>query len=99
MKSSFYKDRALILKKEEDQYLGSDLILSWAEESANEYLLHHKYKEVEGVFDYHNTTNPIIFPPSQNFLTSKPLIEQSVVFQFIANLPKGMILQRLVVLD
>ena len=99
MKSSFYKDRALILKKEEDQYLGSDLILSPAEASANEYLMQYKYKEVDGVFDDHNTSNPVIFPPSQNFLTSKPLIQQSVVFQFIASLPKGIILQRLVFLE
>ena len=89
---NFYKDRAAVLKKENSQYLGADLILSSSETAANDFLMRHKYKEVLSVFDDSNTTNisqTSVFPPSQNFVITKHLILDSNVYKFIANLPKG----------
>ena len=66
-------------------------MLSPSESAANEFLMYDKHKEILNVFDNHNKTSSDIFPPSQNFLVSKPLIEQSEVFNFIKKLPKGML--------
>lgn len=89
MEPNFYHDRAILIEKEDNEYLGSDLVLSPSEEAANEVLMYDKHKEILNVFDNHNKTRSDIFPPSQNFLVSKPLIEQSKVFYFIQKLPKG----------
>ena len=85
----FFRERKKVLRKEDDEWLGSELILSTSEKIANDYLMQHKQKEVLEVFNDHNTTNPTVFPPSQNFLTARPLILKSEVFKFIKNMPKG----------
>ena len=51
--------------------------------------MRHKHKEVFEVFNDHNVTKPTVFPPSQNFLTARPVILESEVFKFIKNMPKG----------
>ena len=85
----FYRERKEIIQKEGEEYLGSELILTTSEKLANDYLMRHKHKEVLNAFNDHNTSHPVIFPPSQNFLTSKPLIQKSEVFKFINKMPKG----------
>ena len=79
----------MILHKEDEQYLGSALVLSTSEKLANDHLMSFKRQEILNVFNNHNSTIPAVFPPSQNFLNSKPLILQSEVFRFIRNMPKG----------
>ena len=89
MDQDFYRERKKILNKENEEYLGSDLLLTTSEKIANGYLMRHKRKEILDVFDDHNTSNPAVFPPSQNFLISKQLILKSEVYKFIASMPKG----------
>ena len=89
MDQDYYRERKEIIQKEGKEYLGSELILSTSEKLANDYLMRHKHKEVLDAFNDHNTSHPVIFPPSQNFLTSKPLIQRSEVFKFIHEMPKG----------
>ena len=89
LKKDFFRERKKILQKEDDEWLGSELILSTSEKIANDYLMRYKHKEVLEVFNNHNVTNPTVFPPSQNFLTARPLILESEVFKFIKNMPKG----------
>ena len=86
---NFYHDREILLKKEDREYLGSDLVLSPSESAANEFLMYDKHKEILEIFNNHNESSSNSFPPSQNFLVSKPFIEESAVFHFIKNLPKG----------
>ena len=79
----FLHDRAEILEAENSEYLGSDLQLTPAENSANSILMAHKINELEGAFESDN------FLPSRNFYTVKTKIEESDVFQFIKAMPKG----------
>ena len=89
MDQDFYRERKKILNKENEEYLGADLLLTTSEKIANGYLMRYKRKEIMDVFNDHNTSNPAVFPPSQNFLISKQLILKSEVYKFIANMPKG----------
>ena len=88
--TDFYQERAILMEKENNEYLGSDLILSPSEITANTILMKDKQNEIMKAFDNHNNTHKATFPPSHSFLTSRPAIEQSKVFEFIRKLPKGM---------
>ena len=90
LEPSFYHDREVLMEKEDNEYLGSDLVLSPSEIFANSVLMNVKHSEILNVFQNHNKTTSQLFPPSRNFLVSKSIIEQSDVFKFIKRMPKGM---------
>ena len=91
LEPSFYHDRKVLLQTEDNEYLGSDLLLSTPEIFANNFLMNAKHREILNAFYNHNTTKARLFPPSHNFLVAKSTIEQSNVFKFIKKMPKGII--------
>ena len=75
--------RSKILKTEFANHLGEDLILTETEQKVNEKLMLEKWKELDDAIQTGE------FLPSKSFYLSKPEIEKSKVYQFIAQMPKG----------
>lgn len=79
----FYSDRDQILATEDSQYLGADLILNGYETLANIGLMNMKNAELDKGF------SDSFYPPSMSFFKSKAQIENSSVFNFLKEMPKG----------
>ncbi|KAK4873083.1 hypothetical protein RN001_015112 [Aquatica leii] len=80
----YWSDRDKLIAIEESQMLGSDVVLTEEEEAVNEFLMKDKLREYDSGF-----TNPRLFSPSRHFFEVRDNIEESNVFKFIKQMPKG----------
>lgn len=83
----FLEERSVILEQESGMFLGSNLQLSVSEQFANQKLMAAKREELAKFAD-----PGLEFPPSRMFYESKSVIETSKVFEFIREMPKGLLL-------
>ncbi|XP_050295454.1 adenosine deaminase 2-like [Anthonomus grandis grandis] len=81
---NYLKQRDAILKREQEEFIGGNMVLTQKEEKVNGYLLELKKNEL--VESYKNFS---AFLPAKNFLIAKEDIELSKVFQFIKKVPKA----------
>lgn len=84
MAGNYWAERAKLIKEDEYCSLGSDIVLSEAEEKANQILMGYKFAEITEGFSH-----PEKFLAAQNFLKAKDGIDKSEVFKIINELPKG----------
>lgn len=84
MAGNYWDDRDKLLKKDESCSLGSTIILSDAEEKANQILMRYKFKEITEGFH-----QPEKFLAAQHFFKAKHGIDNSEVFKIVQKLPKG----------
>ena len=80
---NYLSQRNKLLKKEQENHLGSDMTLDGFEVKANKKLMEDKLKELDDAM----LTGD--FGPSKSFCLSKTNIENSQVFKFIKKMPKG----------
>ncbi|XP_030845184.1 adenosine deaminase AGSA [Strongylocentrotus purpuratus] len=83
--ATYLGQRNQFLKSEIGEGVGAKLVLNEKEKRVDDILLAAKRKEVAQGFSE-------TFPPTVNFLTGKPLVEKSAVFDIIKRMPKGGIL-------
>ncbi|CAG9837714.1 unnamed protein product [Diabrotica balteata] len=82
--SQYLKTRENVVKEEIQCAIGYNLELNEKENIVNEYLMKHKYKELdEGFLDPQN------FLAGNHFFKVKDKVENSKVFEFIKKIPKG----------
>jgi adenosine deaminase CECR1 len=82
--AEFLAERNDVLAAEASQSLGADVVLNELEQMVNDVLLMSvKIAELNSAFVNDD------LPSSRNFLTAKPMIDRSDVFQFIRGMPKG----------
>ncbi len=74
--ANYVNSRNAIFEAEQDNYLGSDISLSWDETEANHYLTKWKSQELEEALVSGD------FGPARSFYLSKPDIEASKVFKY-----------------
>ena len=89
---TYQKQRQELLISESLKRLGGEIVLTPAEQTVNQILLAAKKTEVED-----SLIRGKMFPPSENFLLSKPYIDASRVFQMLTKMPKGMSASKLFV--
>lgn len=82
--ADYWTDRAAFIRNEELLAFGSQIILSAKEKRVNKELMEAKWKELADGFK-----NPGMFPPAKHFFEAKKDIEESAVFGFIQQMPKG----------
>ncbi|XP_069759809.1 adenosine deaminase 2-A [Narcine bancroftii] len=76
-------DRDRMMKAEQFEFMGGNLLLTNKETKVNDILMKIKTKEIaEGM-----ETGK--FPPAMHFFSAKELIKQSTVFNILRKLPKG----------
>lgn len=80
--ATYLGQRKQFLSSEIGQGVGAKLVLNEKEKRVDHILVAVKRKEVAQGFSE-------TFPPTVNFLTGKPLVERSVVFDIIKRMPKG----------
>lgn len=83
----YWTQREKLLNDEESLIMGSSIILSSNEKIVNDYLMKQKWEELDYGFK-----NPGSFIPAHHLFDILSYIEQSDVFHFIRNLPKGALL-------
>ena len=83
----FLQDRELILEEEGEMFLGANLDLTAMELFANHHLMTAKKEELDNFFRRGGD-----FPPAQSFFQSKRNIERSPVYEFIQDMPKGLLI-------
>lgn len=81
---TYERKRREISNEENDQRLGSQLVLNGEESIVNKYLMKLKEKEME-VYD----SGMAIHPSSILFTDAKKQIDQSKIFHFLRKMPKG----------
>ena len=81
---TYMKNRQHLLLSESLKRLGGEIVLSPAEQKANDILMKAKRSEIESSLQGGKP-----FPVAANFILSKPLIDASPVFQLITKMPKG----------
>lgn len=91
-RNSYIKARNDILLEEQNMRIGHDVVLNANEQKVNAILM--KYKQLE--VNRSRVSNGEPFPPSVNFLVGKPLVEKSRVFQIIKSMPKGMLVNNVI---
>lgn len=84
MAGNYWTDRVKLLKEDENFALGSDVILSEAEQKANTILMRYKFAEMSEDFQH-----PEKYLPAQNFLKVRKEIDKSKIFNILKKLPKG----------
>ncbi|XP_061183269.1 adenosine deaminase AGSA-like [Saccostrea echinata] len=84
-RNGYIKARNEVILAESNMRIGRDVVLDKTEQRVNDILM--KYKELE--INKSRTLNGAPFPPSIDFLVSKPMVEKSQVFQIIKLMPKG----------
>jgi hypothetical protein len=82
----FVAERKRLIALENDNFLGSDLVLSDSEIKFQSKLMSHKVRELLSGFISSD------FPPAKSFFQAKKEIEESGVFKDIQTLPKGGVL-------
>lgn len=80
----YWTDRQSFIKREESQMLGSSIVLNEKEQIVNKILMDYKHSEYDAGFK-----DPGTFAPGRHFFNSKRDVENSKVFQFIQEVPKG----------
>lgn len=85
-KNTYIRARNEMIFAESNMRIGHDIVLNNQEQKVNQKLM--KYKQLE--INESRVQNGKPFPPSVSFLTGKPLVEKSQVFQMIKLMPKGM---------
>lgn len=80
----YWKAREKFLEEERSESFGADLKLTEKEEQVNHIFMKYKKQEMEEGFD-----NPKIFPPAMHFFEAKKLIDKSLLFSLIKQMPKG----------
>lgn len=83
--SEVLAERNRILAEEDKRFLGGSLTLNAMEKTANGVLMNVKEEE------YIRSFFSADFPPANHFFQSKQAMLQSQVYQFIRNMPKGLI--------
>ncbi|XP_048728316.2 adenosine deaminase 2-like [Ostrea edulis] len=84
-KNTYIRARNEMIFAESNMRIGHDIVLNNQEQKVNQKLM--KYKQLE--INESRVQNGKPFPPSVSFLTGKPLVEKSQVFQMIKLMPKG----------
>ncbi|CAH1155578.1 unnamed protein product [Phaedon cochleariae] len=80
----YWKNRAILMKKDRRHALGSSLKLTKEEQKVNGILMNYKLREFDEGFQ-----NPESFLAAKHFFEAKEGIEQSKVFKLIKKIPKG----------
>lgn len=83
-KYNYWNIRAQLIHDDEARMIGSQILLTEAEEKVNQILMTHKLKEYDEGFD-----NPGVFAPGRHFFDARADIEKSEVFKLIQKMPKG----------
>ncbi|XP_053574835.1 adenosine deaminase 2 isoform X2 [Bombina bombina] len=78
-----WKDRDVLIRREDINRSGGNIVLEQIERYANNRLM--DLKEVE----YNESRRTGIFPPSMHFFRARELIQQSKVFNILKKMPKG----------
>jgi hypothetical protein len=78
-------ERDRLLANEARRMLGGQLVLNAAEEAVNAFLMTTKMAE------YDRAQATLDFVPAINFFQSKPSMMSSQVYQFIRQMPKGLV--------
>ncbi|CAL4159608.1 unnamed protein product, partial [Meganyctiphanes norvegica] len=81
--SSYWAERENILALEQTQILGQQIVLTPAEQKANEFVMKIKNDELQNAYE------TLEFPPSQNFMTVIDKIEASGIYDFIQKIQIG----------
>lgn len=84
MAGNYWDDRKKLLKEDERCSLGANIILSDAEQKANQILMINKRREITEGF-----SEPEKFLAAQHFFKAKHGIDNSEVFKILQKLPKG----------
>lgn len=72
--------------KESMRFLGANLVLTGREQFVNNMLMAVKQRE------FQQSADNLHFIPAMHFFHSKPLMLESQVFQFIRQMPKGVLI-------
>ena len=83
-KDVYLAKRRALLQEEWNMTTGGDVVLNEDELKANIVLMKWKAAELNEAMQPSG-----FFPPAHNFMTAKPNIEESDVYQFIKRMPKG----------
>ncbi|XP_054845235.1 adenosine deaminase 2 [Eublepharis macularius] len=81
-----WSDRDSLIEEENARRTGANLLLGKYEERVNKKLMRLKEEEVA------EAMHTGLFPPSMHFFKAKALIDQSAVFNFLKQMPKGGVL-------
>nr|KAI8760631.1 adenosine deaminase AGSA-like [Biomphalaria glabrata] len=83
-KLEYMRMRAELINTDENMRIGSNLVLTASEHFVNEIFMKEKRNLIES-----SRLNRTVFFPSASFFQSRPLIEQSLLYQLIHTMPKG----------